>query len=178
MNVLQFIILIILGSGLVILQVTWLGSFAWVGQAVNLPLLLVLIVAARADALTSLILVLALSLVYQLFSPLPGWMHPIGFIVAAVGAWFIAQRLVTNRNSTRLVLSVLGGTVAYYLIMAGLITGNRLLHDASLIPRWSSWLTAVGWQLLMHPLLASVWWIISRQRQAALRINSRGSYGG
>ena len=172
MKIVRLIGLLAAGLLMVIIQVTWFQSFSWIGLAVNAPLLLVLVLANRLDWPSSFVMAVVLGGVYQLFSTLPTLVHPAGFILAVLGTRLLRQRLATSRTSTSLLVSVWGGTAIYYAVVASSIFIAHLFQEVSLIPIWSVWLTAVIWQMIVHPVVAGLWWILSRQRRAALHIGT------
>lgn len=164
--------LVLLGGLFVILQTTWLRPWGWANTAAHLSLLLVIMVTVQSRLRLGLGLAIVLGFFYQLFSSLPAWIHPISFIVAAGAAWIVRHRFVTNRTSTSLLSSVVAGTAVYYAVVAILILLNSFFRGQGITPYWPVWLSAAAWQMLIHPMLAGFWWVVSRQRQISLRVRS------
>jgi ABC-2 type transport system permease protein len=113
------------------------------------PLTAALLCAGLADLTTALLIALGLVGVGM---PAGGSVA-LGLVIGAVGLLFAAvaavaaQLTASARTATAIAAAVLGGS---YLL--------RAIGDAG--PTWLSWLSPVGWGLLVRPFAAERWWLL------------------
>lgn len=151
-------------------QTAWLGSWPGLNTIVNWPVFLVVLAAGRLSLFFGLLLAVILGGLYQTYSIFSGWLHPLAFAAAGLAAWFIKRRLVASRTSLSLMFSVAAGTVAYYLVLTGGLGLQAIFFNGIFVPVWSVWLAAVIWPVVIHPTLAGLWWMLTRQRRANLHL--------
>ena len=166
----NIVALVIAGAGILGLQLFLFPAWPWLVMALNAPLVFVSLVSMQTHWRWGVVVGLGLGWVWHFFSVLPPIIYPLSFAAAALVAWMARRRLFVSRTGINIQVAVLMATVVFYGLATAMLYAYHVFRSASIVPLVSTWVAAIIWQLLVHPVVAGSWWLVSGQRRSALRI--------
>lgn len=145
-----------------VFDITVIQSINWLGPALQLTLLVVILIAATQGPIAGFLTAVIAGAMYSTTSILPWFIHPLAFLAAAAVAAFAIRRLFTTRSTASLLATVALGTATAGISIWILVSFARFFDTGVRHPDWGIFLLANILRFGVHPFLAWAWWRLFR----------------